>query len=110
MKPTFTLECYDADQLSSDDILGRIEFTLDQFCVGAKTSQACSLKLLKAKWPRVNLFKVKTVKGWWPFSDAKSKLTVINWLPISFLKYLEFDLKIFFVHESNKKGQSRGRI
>ena len=88
MKPTFTLECYDADQLSSDDILGRIEFSLDQFVVGTKTPQACSLKALKSKWPRVNLFKVKSVKGWWPFSDpnAKSKLTVA--VILFYLKYM----------------------
>jgi len=80
MKPKLFLLCYDADQLTSDDKLGTLEFNLVKLIKGANDAEACTAKMLKtSKLPYINLFKVKYHKGWYPFkgedNDA-NKLTV----------------------------------
>ena len=82
MKPILKLQCYDADQITSDDHLGSLELNLVKLIKGASNPEACSIKMLKlnSKSPVVNLFKIKFHKGWYPFkgdtSEHKDKLTV----------------------------------
>ncbi len=52
-KPTLTLQCYDEDHLSSDDLLGQIELNLSKLLKGAKSPDYCTLNMFKKKWPTV---------------------------------------------------------
>ena len=99
------LQVWDADHFSADDFLGKTSqptlsfppsphltsriisshpgcLTLDLNCFprGAKSAKQCSLNMLKADVPQVNIFKQKRIKGWWPFhaknEDDEMELTV----------------------------------
>jgi hypothetical protein len=77
------LEIYDADVLSSDDLLGIIKLDLSAMIPGASTARECKLSMLtrdKNKEP-VNLFKKKNYRAWWPVAlyeaGVPKKLTVI---------------------------------
>ena len=77
-----TLQCWDADLVSSDDYLGNVQINLTKMTRGAKSSKNCNLSMLKnKKRSKINLFKVKKHKGWWPFysvdQNKNIKLTVI---------------------------------
>ena len=83
VKPILTLQCYDADQITSDDRLGSLELNLVKLIKSANNSEACSMKMLKfnSKSHVVNLFKTKKHRGWYPFKgddkdEHKDKLTV----------------------------------
>ncbi|KAG1674527.1 Otoferlin [Nymphon striatum] len=67
------LQVWDADHFSADDFLGSITLDLNRFPRGAKSSNKCTLNMLKpdSNVPMVSLFKQKRVKGWWPFYIKK---------------------------------------
>ncbi|RMZ93702.1 fer-1 6 isoform X2, partial [Brachionus plicatilis] len=74
-RPIVNLHCYDADNFSSDDLLGTLELDLSKFSQGAGSAEICSLKMKNdPKWPRINLFKRKFYKGWWPFEAIDGTL------------------------------------
>ncbi len=82
MKPKFTLQCYDSDQLSKDDLLGEINLDLCKLIKGSSKSDSCTHKMFNDNWPKINLFKLRTLKGWWPFHataalNQTKKITVI---------------------------------
>ena len=78
LKPIINLTCYDADQLSQDDLLGQIELNLNSFVKGANSSKLCTTRMLKDKqWPKINLFKVRQHRGWWPFVSINSKEEIV---------------------------------
>ncbi|XP_045490218.1 otoferlin-like [Pieris rapae] len=63
------LQVWDADHFSADDFLGALTLDLNRFPRGAKSSNLCSLDMLRndGTVPMVNIFKQKRIKGWWPF-------------------------------------------
>ncbi len=78
LKPTVNLYCFDADQLTSDDLLGQIELNLNSFIKGAHSSKNCTTKMLSSKdWPKINLFKVRKHRGWWPFVSVNEKSEIV---------------------------------
>lgn len=78
VKPILTLLCYDEDQFSADDLLGRLDLDLCRLLKGTSTPEKCTLKMVQNRqWPTTNLFKARKVRGWWPFVSAdRSELTV----------------------------------
>ena len=78
LKPIINLHCFDADQLTHDDLLGQIDLNLCNFVKGANSSKACTTRMLKDKqWPRINLFKMRQHRGWWPFISVNSKEEIV---------------------------------
>lgn len=87
--PVLTLQCYDADQFSADDLLGEIRLNLSKLIKSAHLPEKCTMKMIKNKrWPKVNLFRVKKHRGWYPFTsnhpDYVNQITVIIFLNIWF--------------------------
>ncbi|CAF0876645.1 unnamed protein product [Brachionus calyciflorus] len=85
--PIITFECWDADLISSDDILGSLQLDLSKMIKGAKSSSFCKLSMLKKKNNQdINLFKVKNHRGWWPFSiyDSGKSLKLAGKLEAEF--------------------------
>lgn len=72
VKPKLVLQCFDADQLTSDDHLGSLELNLANLVKGSRNPEACSLKMLSSKAPKINLFKAKYHKGWFPFKSVNT--------------------------------------
>ena len=52
------------------NIAGALTLDLNRFPRGAKSSQRCTLDMLKTDGsvPMMSLFKHKRAKGWWPFA------------------------------------------
>jgi hypothetical protein len=68
VKPTIRLQCFDADQVTADDLLGQIDLNLTQLVKGATSSNLCNANMLRdPRRPKINLFKVRRCRGWWPF-------------------------------------------
>lgn len=105
IKPILTLQCYDADQFTADDLLGRIDLDLGRVlrCLyvffmlfsevslyflyvifrGASSSDKCTPKMVTNRnWPTVDLFKARQIRGWWPFMSSEhsdlAELTVLK--------------------------------
>jgi len=74
LKPIINLNCFDADQLTQDDLLGSLELNLTNFIKGTNSSKACTTKLVTDNdWPKINLFKARQCRGWWPFVTVNEK-------------------------------------
>jgi otoferlin len=105
LRPKFTLQCYDADQITADDKLGEIELNLNKLIRGATTAQNCTLKMIKEEsWPKVNLFKDRHIRGWWPFiandplNNNRSVITVNQLTIIIILIFLYFLFSFLFFY------------
>jgi hypothetical protein len=66
------LECFDADQFTADDLLGRLYIDLGSVLKGTLSPERCTPKMLKnSKWPKIDLFKTRQIRGWWPFMPVE---------------------------------------
>ena len=74
-KPIITLECWDKDEISSDDLLGTINLDLSEFVIGAAKEKFSFSEMKKNK---DNLFKKKKCEGWWPFFQNGEKEKTIT--------------------------------
>ncbi|GLH09812.1 Otoferlin-like protein [Gryllus bimaculatus] len=92
-----SLQAWDNDRFSADDYLDLLRLPR-----GAKESSQCSLRLLDAKAPTVNLFKVKCTRGWWPFQDIVANASIL-------VGKVELELEILTDEESALKPAGKGR-
>lgn len=98
-RPIINLHCYDADNFSSDDLLGTLELDMSKFIQGGNSSESCSLRMKNdLKWPKINLFKRKYCKGWWPFEALDGTLA----------GKLEAEFQILGDKEAEKNPAGRG--
>jgi Ca2+-dependent lipid-binding protein len=74
-KPIITLECWDKDEVSSDDLLGTINLDLSEFVMGAAKEKFSFSEMKKNK---AYLFEKKKCEGWWPFFDNGKKEKTIT--------------------------------
>jgi len=104
---TVTLECWDADIISSDDFLGKIELDLSKMIKGARTSKSCRIAMLQnKKRSKANLFNLRNHRGWWPFVSVESnnyKLAVCFYFFFNRAFRNDF-YRIFIQRESSKRN------
>ena len=75
VKPTIRLQCYDADQVSADDLLGSIDLNMSNMIKGATDADLCLADMcIDSNWEKLNLFKVRHCRGWWPFLVGNNKI------------------------------------
>jgi hypothetical protein len=75
VKPTVRLQCFDADQVTADDLLGQLDLNLTQIVKGASSAHLCNANMLSnPRWPKINLFKARCCRGWWPFLVGNQKI------------------------------------
>ncbi|KAF7644471.1 hypothetical protein LDENG_00221480, partial [Lucifuga dentata] len=69
-----TLQIWDYDRIAANDFLGSIELRLSDMVRAAKSSNKCSIKMVK-DWagPRFSIFRSKKMKGWWPLIRQKTQ-------------------------------------